>query len=95
MFKHQPGHISIIMSRLTERARHAHNSVNWALWPIFQRPIPFFIAFTQRFAVIFKPAMIFFCQLHSQCANHFDHLGFLPKIATNHTVNLAKSHTDT
>ena len=31
----------------------------------------------------------------SQCANHFDHLGFLPKIATNHTVNLAKSHTDT
>ena len=30
-----------------------------------------------------------------QCANHFDHLGFLPKIATNHTVNLARSHTDT
>ena len=22
----------------------------------------------------------------TQCANHFDHLGFLPKIATNHTV---------
>ena len=31
----------------------------------------------------------------SQCANHFDHLGFLRKIATNHTVNLARSHTDT
>ena len=31
----------------------------------------------------------------TQCANHFDHLGFLPKIATNHTVNLARSHTDT
>ena len=31
----------------------------------------------------------------AQCANHFDHLGFLPKIAMNHTVNLAKSHTDT
>ena len=30
-----------------------------------------------------------------QCANHFDHLRFSPKIATNHTVNLAKSHTDT
>ena len=30
-----------------------------------------------------------------QCAHHFDHLGFLPKIATNHTVNLAKSNTDT
>ena len=30
-----------------------------------------------------------------QCANHFDHLGFLSKIATNHTVNSAKSHTDT
>ena len=35
------------------------------------------------------------CCLLSQCAYHFDHLGFLPKIATNHTVNLAKSHTDT
>ena len=33
--------------------------------------------------------------LFSQCANHFDHLRFLPKMATNHTVNLAKSHTDT
>ena len=23
----------------------------------------------------------------SQCANHFDHLGCLPKIATNRTMN--------
>ena len=30
-----------------------------------------------------------------QCANQFDHLRILPKIATNRTVNLAKSHTDT
>ena len=29
------------------------------------------------------------------CANNFDHLGILPKIDTNHTGNLAKSHTDT
>ena len=36
-----------------------------------------------------------FESLMSQCANHFDHLGFLPKIATNHTGNLARSHTDT
>ena len=35
------------------------------------------------------------CDRKSQCANHFDHLGFLPKLATNHTMNLAKSHTDT
>ena len=33
--------------------------------------------------------------LLSQCTNDFDHLGFLPKIVTNYTVNLAKSHTDT
>ena len=33
--------------------------------------------------------------VYSQCAYQFDHLGFLPKIATNHTVNLAKSLTDT
>ena len=32
---------------------------------------------------------------YSQCANHFDHLVFLPKIAMNHTVNLAKNNTDT
>ena len=33
--------------------------------------------------------------IRAQCANHFDHLWFLPKLATNHTVNLAKRHTDT
>ena len=33
--------------------------------------------------------------LVSQCANHFDHLGVLPKFGTNHTVNLARSHTGT
>ena len=37
----------------------------------------------------------FFQGTNTQCANHFDHLGFIPKIATNHTVNLARSHTDT
>ena len=27
----------------------------------------------------------------AQYANHFDHLGFLPKIATNHTMNLQRA----
>ena len=47
-------------------------------------PSPGNLLISERFA-----SCVYFT--NSQCAYHFDHLGLLPKIATNHTVNLAKS----